>query len=88
MDAPDVGVATEEIDAKYDGEEMVIGFKPEYLYEGLELISDDEVQLFMQGPLKPARLQSVSSQDFRYILMPQKIPTGVGVGSRPAGEQF
>jgi DNA polymerase-3 subunit beta len=88
VDAPDVGVATEEIDAKYDGEEMVIGFKPEYLYEGLELISDDEVQLYMQGPLKPARLQSVSSQDFRYILMPQKIPTGVGVGSRPAGEQF
>lgn len=88
VEAPDVGVATEEIDAKYDGEEMVIGFKPEYLYEGLELIGDDEVQLYMQGPLKPARLQSVSSQDFRYILMPQKIPTGVGVAGRAAGEQF
>ena len=88
VEAPDVGVATEEIDAKFDGEEMVIGFKPEYLYEGLELIGDDEVQLFMQGPLKPARLQSVSSQDFRYILMPQKIPTGAGVAGRAAGEQF
>ncbi len=86
VDAPDVGVATEEIDAKYDGEEMVIGFKPEYLYEGLELIAEDEVQLFMQGPLKPARLEAVGSQDFRYILMPQKIPTGA-VG-RPAGDQF
>ncbi|MFM7063033.1 MAG: DNA polymerase III subunit beta [Actinomycetes bacterium] len=86
VDAPDVGVATEEIDAKYDGEEMVIGFKPEYLYEGLELMSADEVQLFMQGPLKPAHLEAVGSQDFRYILMPQKIPTGA-VG-RPAGDQF
>ncbi|MFM7070123.1 MAG: DNA polymerase III subunit beta [Actinomycetes bacterium] len=74
VEAPDIGVATEAIDAKYQGEEMIIGFKPEYLYEGLELISDDEVQLFIQGSLRPAKLQAVSSDDFRYILMPQKIP--------------
>jgi len=77
VETPDVGVASEEIDANYRGEDMVIGFNPEYLHDGLELISDDEVQLFIQASQKPARLQAVSSADFRYILMPQKIPASI-----------
>lgn len=77
VETPDVGVATEDVDGRYLGEEMVIGFNPDYLLEGLDLLSTDEVELHMQGAQKPARLQAVGSADLRYILMPQKIPTSV-----------
>lgn len=77
VETPDVGMATEEVDARYEGEEMVIGFNPDFLIDGLDLLATDEVELYMQGAQKPARLQAVGSTDLRYILMPQKIPVSL-----------
>jgi DNA polymerase-3 subunit beta len=69
----DVGQASEDVDAKYEGAEMVIAFNPEYLAEGIEAVSGDEVTLETIDALKPAVVRSVESQDYLYLLMPVRV---------------
>jgi DNA polymerase-3 subunit beta len=67
------GEATEEVDASYTGESLVVAFNPEYLMDGLEVAGSDEVVLQTRDPQKPAVLRPVGSQDFLYLLMPVRV---------------
>ncbi|MCL6091897.1 MAG: DNA polymerase III subunit beta [Actinobacteria bacterium] len=69
----DVGQAVEEVDAKYEGEEMTIAFNPQFLAEGVEAISADEVLLEAQDPVKPVTLKGADKTDYLYLLMPVKV---------------
>jgi DNA polymerase-3 subunit beta len=69
----DVGQAHEDLDAKYEGAEMVIAFNPEYLADGIEAVEGDEVTLETVDALKPAVVRSVESQDYLYLLMPVRV---------------
>lgn len=69
----DLGEAVEELDAKYDGEELEVAFNPEYLLHGLEVTVGDEVSLETDNPAKPAMLRSLESSDFLYLLMPVRV---------------
>lgn len=69
----EVGQAVEEVDAKYEGEEMTIAFNPQFLAEGVEAIAGDEVLLEAQDPVKPVTLKGVDKPDYLYLLMPVKV---------------
>jgi DNA polymerase III subunit beta len=69
----DVGQASEEVDAKYEGAEMVIAFNPEYLAAGIEAIEGDEVTLETIDALKPAVVRAVEAQEYLYLLMPVRV---------------
>ena len=69
----DVGQAREELDAKYEGSEMVVAFNPEYLIAGVEAATGDEVVLETLDALKPAILRSTETTDFLYLLMPVRV---------------
>lgn len=69
----DVGVATEDIDAKYEGTEMTVAFNPTYLIDGVEAITGDEVQLETLDALKPATLRPTEGSDYLYLLMPVRV---------------
>ncbi len=70
---PEDGEASEEVDAKYDGESLTVAFNPEYLMDGLEVIAADEVVLQTRDPQKPAVLRPTDSQDYLYLLMPVRV---------------
>jgi DNA polymerase-3 subunit beta len=70
----EVGQATEEIDAKYDGAEMTVAFNPAYLIDGLEACAEDEVLVEVIDGLKPATLRPSQSSDYLYLLMPVRVP--------------
>ncbi|CAB4728600.1 unannotated protein [freshwater metagenome] len=70
---PDVGEATEQMDAEYSGQELQVAFNPEYLIDGLEVTPGDEVSLETVDELKPALLKPVDSSDFLYLLMPVRV---------------
>jgi DNA polymerase-3 subunit beta len=70
---PDVGDAEEAMPAAFDGEELEIGFNPEFLREGIESVVGDEVLLRLISPLRPGLLQPVDSEDFRYLVMPIRL---------------
>ncbi|MDQ6614965.1 MAG: DNA polymerase III subunit beta [Actinomycetota bacterium] len=69
----DWGQATEEVDAKYEGAEMVVAFNPNYLIDGVEAITSDEVQLETLDALKPATLKPTEGTDYLYLLMPVRV---------------
>jgi len=70
----DVGNAVEEIDASYDGAEMIVAFNPDYLVAGIDAIDADEVTLATMDPMKPAVLRGVGRDDYLYLLMPVRVP--------------
>ena len=69
----DVGQAHEDVDAKYEGTEMVIAFNPEYLADGVEAVSGDEVSVETIDALKPAVVRTVDGTDYLYLLMPVRV---------------
>ncbi len=70
----DVGNATEEIDAGYDGDEMTVAFNPDYLAAGIDAVDGDEVTLATMDPMKPAVLRGVGHDEYLYLLMPVRVP--------------
>jgi DNA polymerase-3 subunit beta len=69
----DVGVATEDIDAKYEGTEMTVAFNPTYLIDGVEAITGDEIQLETLDALKPATIRPTEGTEYLYLLMPVRV---------------
>jgi DNA polymerase III subunit beta len=69
----DVGKAHEDLDAKYEGTEMVIAFNPEYLADGVEAVTGDEVIIETLDGLKPALVRSAETAGYTYLLMPVRV---------------
>ena len=69
----DVGQATEDVDAKYEGSEMMVAFNPEFLIEGVEAMRGEEVLLETLDALKPATLRPTDGTDYLYLLMPVRV---------------
>jgi len=69
----EVGQATEDVDAKYEGAEMVMGFNAGFLIEGLEAVGGDEITLDTVDAMKPATIRSTDSGEFLYLLMPVRL---------------
>jgi DNA polymerase-3 subunit beta len=69
----DVGEASEQIDAEYQGDELTVAFNPEYLVDGLEVTPGEQVSLETVDSLKPALVRPIGSEDFLYLLMPVRV---------------
>lgn len=70
----DLGTASEEIDARYEGAEMTVAFNPEYLSAGVDALDTDELTLSTMDPMKPAVIRGVGRDDYLYLLMPVRVP--------------
>jgi DNA polymerase-3 subunit beta len=69
----DWGTATEDVDAKYEGAEMTVAFNPNFLIDGVEAVTGDEVALDTLDALKPATLRPTEGEDYLYLLMPVRV---------------
>lgn len=69
----DWGTATEDVDAKYEGAEMTVAFNPNYLIDGVEAVTGDDVALDTLDALKPATLRPTDGDDYLYLLMPVRV---------------
>lgn len=70
---PDRGEAREALESSYEGEELTVAFNPEYLLDGLDATTGDEVSLQTVDGLKPALLRSTDDEGFLYLLMPVRV---------------
>jgi DNA polymerase-3 subunit beta len=71
---PDVGEASESLPVPFSGEELEIGFNPEFFREGLESAESDELLLKLISPLRPGLIQSGDDgAGFRYLVMPIRL---------------
>lgn len=69
----DVGEASESIPAPWNGEELEIGFNPDYLRAGLENVSTDTVRLRLINPVRPMVLEATDDSAFTYLVMPLRL---------------
>jgi DNA polymerase III subunit beta len=70
----DVGEARESLPAPFTGEPLEIGFNAEFLRDGFESVTGDEVQMKLISPLRPVVLQG-DGDDFTYLVMPIRLPS-------------
>ena len=68
----DVGEARESLPVAFSGEPMEIGFNAEFLREGIESVTADEIQLRLISPLRPGLIRA-EGDDFWYLIMPIRI---------------
>lgn len=70
---PDLGEATEELDADYPGPELSIGFNARYLLDALGALGAKEVQLGFRDANSPARLRPTDDEDSLAVVMPMRL---------------
>jgi len=75
----DEALATEQIEAAVDGDDITTGFNPQFLLDGLTALEEPVVELAFTQASKPAVMSGVDSldgdaeADFRYLLMPRRL---------------
>ena len=65
--------ATEDIDAKYDGHEIEIGFNSKYIMDILDSLEGDEIEILFNDNSTPIIAQEKTSSDIIYVLMPMRV---------------
>lgn len=73
---PDVGEASESLPVNYQGDELEIGFNPQFLQDGLESVSTDEVRLRLISSLRPGLIEESGANEpdgFLYLIMPVRL---------------
>jgi DNA polymerase-3 subunit beta len=73
---PDVGEAAESLPVNYQGDELEIGFNPQFLQDGLESVSTDEVRLRLISSLRPGLIEESGAENgdsFLYLIMPVRL---------------
>ena len=68
----DVGEASEALEIDYAGDPLEIGFNPDFLREGLEVVGGETVQLKLINPLRPGLL-AAPDESFWYLIMPIRL---------------
>ncbi|HXF36960.1 MAG TPA: DNA polymerase III subunit beta [Actinomycetota bacterium] len=75
--SPDLGQAVEAVEARYEGEDLVVAFNPTYLADGLAAASGESVRLEVRDGLKPGVVRG-EGDEFTYLVMPVRLPAPVG----------
>ena len=68
----EVGEASESLPAPYNGEPLEIGFNAEFLRDGIESVTTDELRMRLISPLRPVVIQGEGG-DFSYLIMPIRL---------------
>src|SRR4051794_38303961 len=71
---PDVGEASESLPVPFKGEQLEIGFNPEFLRDGLESVESNELVFKLISPLRPGLIESSGENgSFIYLVMPIRL---------------
>jgi DNA polymerase-3 subunit beta len=57
---------------QYTGEELEIGFNPEFLEAGVAAVKESPIYLRFISPLRPGLLKG-AADDFQYLVMPIRL---------------
>lgn len=66
--SPESGEAEVNFACKYEGDEMEIGFNPQFVVDALKVVDADEIRLELSAPNRPGLLKG--GENFLYVIMP------------------
>ena len=75
--SPDLGQAVETVEARYEGEDLVAAFNPQYLVDGLTAATGESVRIDVRDGLKPGVIRG-ETDELTYLVMPVRLPAAVG----------
>lgn len=70
---PELGDAKEEIEIRYKGTELKIGFNARYILDVLNSFDDDEVDIELNDQLSPGLMRPHNDSTYTCIVMPMKV---------------
>src|SRR5690606_810363 len=71
--SPDAGSATEEIEVRYTGAPIEIGFNSRYLLDIAQQIEGEGARFSMADAASPTLVQDVTDTSALYVLMPMRV---------------
>ena len=69
----DNSTATEDLNLKYDGEELEIGFNSKYIMDIVNNLDDDKITIKLKDGSSPITAQEKSNSNLIYVLMPMRV---------------
>lgn len=70
---PELGDATEEIEIRYTGSEIKIGFNARYILDVLNSFDDNEVDIELNDQLSPGLIRPHNDSSYTCVVMPMRI---------------
>tara|TARA_Y100001970_G_scaffold250697_1_gene322687 strand:+ start:4492 stop:5604 length:1113 start_codon:yes stop_codon:yes gene_type:complete len=65
--------ATEDLNAQYDGDEIVIGFNAHYIIDILDSLDEDEIKISFDNSSTPIVVKETLKSEIIYVLMPMRV---------------
>lgn len=69
--SPNLGEAKEELEVNISGDDLTIGFNPNYLIDVLKNLDVEEISISLSDPDKPGLIES--RDNYQYVLMPMQL---------------
>jgi len=70
---PEIGQASDILQAKYDSEEIAVGFNAKYFLDILESVDDEELVIGLNDSLSPCVIKGLKDQNYVCVLMPMRV---------------
>lgn len=72
-ETPDSGASEDLIEAKYEGEELIIAFNYKYILDSIKIMESKNVQIGLGGSLSATIFRPDSKEDYLCLIMPIQI---------------
>ncbi len=69
----EIGYAKEELIVNKEGEDLEIGFNPNFLMDVFKLIDTNNINIYFKSAISPCIIKEKNNEDFIYILLPIRI---------------
>jgi DNA polymerase-3 subunit beta len=70
---PEVGEATEDLEADFHGEDLEIGLNARYVIDTFSVIDQDKVRIGMNESLSPGLIQPIDDDEYQCVIMPMRL---------------
>lgn len=70
---PEAGEAKDQLDILYAGKETSVGFNPHYLIDALKNISQQEIEMEIEGPDKAGVIRTQAEEKYIYLVLPMQL---------------
>ena len=70
---PEVGEATEDLEAGFEGDNLEIGLNARYIIDAFSVIEEARVRIEMNESLSPGLICPVGDDDYRCVIMPMRL---------------
>lgn len=70
---PDMGEGEEQIDCRYEGDPLEVGFNAQYVQDALNELTHDQVELRLSDDVSPTVLCGEGDEEYLSVVMPMRI---------------